>query len=60
MEGSDAIQLRRQIERALRVDSHIDAFALPDQIVVMRLLESGRARKIDRAALRLAVGNERP
>jgi acyl-CoA synthetase (AMP-forming)/AMP-acid ligase II len=58
-EGSDTIQLRRQVERALRADSHIDRLALPDEVVVMPLPECGRARKIDRAALRHAVADNR-
>jgi acyl-CoA synthetase (AMP-forming)/AMP-acid ligase II len=49
---SNAIQLRHRVERALRVDALIDRLALPDEIVIMTLPESGRAHKIDRGALR--------
>ena len=52
-------QLRRRVERALRADALVDTLALPDEIVVMALPESGRTHKIDRKALRRKLGEER-
>ena len=46
------IQLRRRVELALRADALVDTLALPDEILVMPLPESGRTHKIDRNALR--------
>jgi acyl-CoA synthetase (AMP-forming)/AMP-acid ligase II len=51
--------LRRRVERALRTDALIDTLALPDEVVVMPLPESGRTHKIDRNALRRRVAEGR-
>jgi acyl-CoA synthetase (AMP-forming)/AMP-acid ligase II len=45
-------RLRSRVERTLRSDGPIDGWAVPDDVIVMALPESGRARKIDRDALR--------
>ncbi|HEX6123083.1 MAG TPA: hypothetical protein VFY89_07980, partial [Ktedonobacterales bacterium] len=45
-------QLKQRVERALRAEALVDTLALPDEIVVMPLPESGRTHKIDRNALR--------
>jgi acyl-CoA synthetase (AMP-forming)/AMP-acid ligase II len=52
VDEADPAQLRRRVERTLRADALIDTLALPDEVVVMPLPESGRTRKIDRKALR--------
>lgn len=57
---TNSIRLRRRVERALRADSLIDNFALPDEVVVMDLPESGRTHKIDRAGLRRKLAESRP
>lgn len=56
---SDPNRLRREVERMLRAGAVIDRLALPDEIVVMPLPESGRARKIDRDMLRRTVAGAR-
>jgi acyl-CoA synthetase (AMP-forming)/AMP-acid ligase II len=56
----DSPELRRRIERALRLEALIDSFAIPDEIVVMVLPESGRSHKIDRNTLRRAFAESRP
>ncbi len=48
-------QLRDAVERSLRTRDVMDHWALPDQIVVMPLIESGRSQKIDRDELRHRV-----
>jgi acyl-CoA synthetase (AMP-forming)/AMP-acid ligase II len=57
---TDPIRLRRRVDRTLRVDPRIDNLALPDEIVIMPLSESGRAHKIDREALRRKIAETRP
>jgi acyl-CoA synthetase (AMP-forming)/AMP-acid ligase II len=52
-------QLKRRVELALRADALVDTLALPDEIVVMPLPESGRTNKIDRNALRRKLVEER-
>jgi acyl-CoA synthetase (AMP-forming)/AMP-acid ligase II len=52
-------QLRRRVERALRDDALIDTLALPDEVIVMPLPESGRTHKIDRNALRKTLAEAR-
>jgi len=44
-------QLKRRVEQALRAEAIVDTLALPDEIVVMPLPESGGTHKIDRNAL---------
>jgi acyl-CoA synthetase (AMP-forming)/AMP-acid ligase II len=56
----DANRLRRRVDRALRADALIDGLALPDEVVVMPLTESGRAHKVDRDALRQKIAYTRP
>ena len=54
--GTDAEELRRRLRDELRGgDCRIDAAAQPDYIFTMRLPESGRASKVDKAALRALV-----
>jgi acyl-CoA synthetase (AMP-forming)/AMP-acid ligase II len=55
----DSPELRRRIERALRLEALIDSFAIPDEIVVMALPESGRSHKIDRNTLRRTFAENR-
>jgi len=57
---TNATRLRRRVEQALRVDALIDRLALPDEVVVMPLTESGRAHKVDRDALRHKLAENRP
>jgi long-chain acyl-CoA synthetase len=50
--GEDAARLRARVAAALRTGPHaVDAFALPDAIVVCALPYAGRSRKLDRARL---------
>jgi acyl-CoA synthetase (AMP-forming)/AMP-acid ligase II len=49
---TDAVRLRRRVERALQREALVADWALPDEVVVMALPESGRAHKVDRNALR--------
>ena len=56
---TNSVQLKRRVELALRADAMVDTLALPDEIVVMPLPESGRTRKIDRNALRRKLAEER-
>ncbi|HLY29983.1 MAG TPA: class I adenylate-forming enzyme family protein, partial [Ktedonobacterales bacterium] len=58
-EERNPIQLKRRVALALRADALIDTLALPDEIVVMPLPESGRTRKVDRTALRRKLAVER-
>jgi len=51
-EETKLLQLKRRVEHALRADALVDILAVPDEIVVMPLPESGRTHKIDRNALR--------
>ena len=44
--------LKRRVELALGADALVDTLAMPDEVVVMPLPESGRTHKIDRSALR--------
>jgi acyl-CoA synthetase (AMP-forming)/AMP-acid ligase II len=60
MGETDAVRLRRHVERTLRLDASIDSLALPDEVVVMPLPESGRAHKIDRDALRSRLAENQP
>jgi acyl-CoA synthetase (AMP-forming)/AMP-acid ligase II len=52
-------QLKRRVALALRSNALVDTLALPDEIVVMPLPESGRTHKIDRNALRRELAQER-
>ncbi|HEX6510063.1 MAG TPA: class I adenylate-forming enzyme family protein, partial [Chloroflexota bacterium] len=56
---TDPGRLRHRVDRALRRDALIDSLALPDEVVVMPLPESGRSRKIDRNALRRRIAENR-
>jgi acyl-CoA synthetase (AMP-forming)/AMP-acid ligase II len=49
--------LRRRVEEALQTGAIIDSLALPDEVVVMPLPESGRTHKVDRSELRRALGS---
>lgn len=49
--------LRRRVEHALQSHPIIDSFAVPDEIVITPLPESGRAHKVDRNALRKTLGD---
>jgi acyl-CoA synthetase (AMP-forming)/AMP-acid ligase II len=51
-EATNPAQLKRRVALALRAEALVDTLALPDEIVVMPLPESGRTHKIDRNALR--------
>ncbi len=50
--ATDSKDLRRRLSQAMRVEALIDHLALPDEVVMMTLPESGRTHKIDRDALR--------
>jgi acyl-CoA synthetase (AMP-forming)/AMP-acid ligase II len=56
---TDPAQLTRRVELALRADALVDTLALPDEIVVMPLPESGRTHKIDRNTLRRKLAEDR-
>jgi long-chain acyl-CoA synthetase len=49
---TNPVRLKRRVEQVLRAEAIVDTLALPDEIVVMPLPESGRTHKIDRNALR--------
>jgi acyl-CoA synthetase (AMP-forming)/AMP-acid ligase II len=53
------VELRRRVQQALRADALVDTLALPDEVVVMPLPESGRTHKIDRNALRRKLAERR-
>jgi acyl-CoA synthetase (AMP-forming)/AMP-acid ligase II len=53
------MQLKQRVEQVMRVDAVVDTLALPDEIVIMPLPESGRTHKIDRNALRRKFAEER-
>ncbi len=60
-DGTDADVLRASVARALASGPlRIDRTALPDRIEVRALPESGRSRKIDKGALRAALGVRPP
>jgi acyl-CoA synthetase (AMP-forming)/AMP-acid ligase II len=55
--GVDPVALHDRVRREVRAGPHrLDASAQPDEIVVRDLPESGRSRKIDKAALRVQLG----
>jgi acyl-coenzyme A synthetase/AMP-(fatty) acid ligase len=56
---TNPVQLKRRVALALRTDALVDTLALPDEIVVMPLPESGRTHKVDRRALRSELAKER-
>jgi acyl-CoA synthetase (AMP-forming)/AMP-acid ligase II len=56
---TNPVQLQRRVALALRADALVDTLALPDEIVVMPLPESGRTYKVDRRALRNTLAEER-
>lgn len=56
---TNPVQLKRRVALALRAEALVDTLALPDEIVVMPLPESGRTHKIDRNALRRKLAEER-
>jgi acyl-CoA synthetase (AMP-forming)/AMP-acid ligase II len=58
-EKTNPVQLKRRVGLALRADALVDTVALPDEIVVMPLPESGRTNKVDRKALRRALVEDR-
>jgi acyl-coenzyme A synthetase/AMP-(fatty) acid ligase len=58
-EAKDLNRLKRDVDRALREGDLIDVIALPDEIAVMPLPESGRSNKIDRNALRKLLSTNR-
>lgn len=59
--GVDPDQLRERVSRAIRNGAHrIDRAALPDRIEVRPLPEGGRSRKVDKVALRAALGARSP
>lgn len=55
--GVDAVELRARVMREIRSGrSRLDRGALPDDVVVRALPESGRSHKVDKGALRRALG----
>ncbi len=55
--GTDAVALRERVAKEVRTGpNRLDSTALPDEIIVRSLPESGRSNKIDKVALRQAVG----
>lgn len=57
--ATNPAQLKRRVALALQADALVDTLALPDEIVVMPLPESGRTHKIDRNALRRKLAEGR-
>lgn len=59
--GADGYALREQVARAVRTGANrLDRSALPDEIRLHALPESGRSHKVDKAALRRALGLRAP
>jgi acyl-CoA synthetase (AMP-forming)/AMP-acid ligase II len=59
--GIDADALRAQVAREVRSGANrLDSSALPDEIRVHALPESGRSHKVDKVALRRALGLRAP
>lgn len=58
-EEKNPVQLKRRVGLALRANALVDTLALPDEIVVMPLPESGRTHKIDRNTLRSNLAEKR-
>jgi acyl-CoA synthetase (AMP-forming)/AMP-acid ligase II len=55
--GVDVVELRERVAREVRVGpNRLDSTALPDEIHVRSLPESGRSNKVDKEALRHVLG----
>lgn len=59
--GEDPARFRSRVARAIREGAtRLDRAALPDRIEVRAIPESGRSHKVDKAALRAALGARSP